>query len=144
MTAYSRHTQTAYSTKRKKENPRKLNERRGSRLKKTTFNEFMESVLETRQEIFHNSLCTLLAQPPRKSILQLRMLPRRYLDEATHRPALGRELFHQCCKKKNHYQSLKQEARDYVYTFMHPEEYTLTASVGYISTSSGRRGTRRQ
>ena len=45
MTAYSRHTQTAYSTKRKKENPRKLNERRGSRLK-TTFNEFMESVLE--------------------------------------------------------------------------------------------------
>ena len=33
------------STKRKKENPRKLNERRGSRLK-TTFNEFMESVLE--------------------------------------------------------------------------------------------------
>ena len=44
------------------------------------------------------------------------------------RPALGGELFHQCCKKQNHDQSLKQEARDYVYTFMHPEEYTLTES----------------
>ena len=32
-----------------------------------------------------------------------------------------------------------EEARDYFYTFMHPEEYTLTGSIGNISTSSWRR-----
>ena len=51
-------------------------------------------------------------------------------DSYTSDPALRRELFQQCCKKKNHHQSLKQEARDYVYTFKHPEEYTLTESIG--------------
>ena len=48
-------------------------------------NKFMESVLETRKEmIFHNALCTLLEQLSRKSVLKLRMLPRRYLEEMGH------------------------------------------------------------
>ena len=73
-----------------------------------------------------------------------------------HRTALGKELFQQCCKKHEGVNivsdfllkvdgdsdfllkvggdsarsrittNLKQEVRDYVYTFMYPEEYTLT------------------
>ena len=47
-------------------------------------------------------------------------------------------------QEKDHYQLFKQEARDYVYTFMHLEKYTLTESIGDINTSSGRRRARRQ
>ena len=59
------------------------------------------------------------------------MLPRLYLDEIGYTsPNLElRELFHQCCKKQNNHRSLKREARDYVYTFRYPEEYTLTRAL---------------
>ena len=72
---------------------------RGSGLK-TTYNEFMESVLETSKEmIIHNAWCTLLPWSSCKSVLKLGMLPRRYSDEMINRTVklvLGREIFHQC------------------------------------------------
>ena len=76
MTAYSWHAQTARQQKKEKRKAQRAEKRRSGL--KTTFNEFMESVLETRQEIFHNSLCTLPTVPEEYI---MRMLPCRYLDE---------------------------------------------------------------
>ena len=114
MIAYSRAYTNSTSTKREgktKTAESQMNER-GRGLKPTS-DEFMESVLETRKEmIVHNDLCNLLAWPSRKIVSKLGcchiVIWTRW---ATHRTALGRELFQQCCKKQNHHQPSARSQR---------------------------------
>ena len=89
MTAYSgAYKQTARQQKarrRENENRRKSNERKRKRTENNVQRVYgicVENPLGNDQ--FHNAICTLMAWPSRKSILKLRMLPRRYLDEMGH------------------------------------------------------------
>ena len=67
--------------RRKKENHRKSNERKR---KRTENNVQRVYGICAGNDLPQCSLCTLLEQPSRKSILKLRMLPRRYLEEIGH------------------------------------------------------------
>ena len=67
------------------------------------------------------------------------MLPRRYLDEICYIYTSYRSwkrITSPTVREAESPPLPKQEARDNVYTFMHPEEYTLTESIGDSSTSS--------
>ena len=85
--------------------------------------------------IFHNALCTLLERPSRKSVFKLKMLPRRYLEEIAQ--LLEGNYFTHAARSRIT-TNLEQEVRDYVYTFMYPDEYTLTESIA-ASCSIGER-----
>ena len=90
MTAYSRaYKQTAHQQKarrRENENRRKSNKRKRKRTENNVQRVYGICVAGNPlgNDQFHNAICTLMAWPSRKSILKLRMLPRRYLDEMGH------------------------------------------------------------
>ena len=142
MIAYSRAYTNSTSTKREgktKTAESQMNER-GRGLKPTS-DEFMESVLETRKEmIVHNDLCNLLAWPSRKIVSKLGCCHIVFWTRwATHRTALGRELFQQCCKKQNHHQPSARSQRLSLHLHV-PEEYTLTESNSKTDSHSSTSG----
>ena len=92
--------------------------------------------------MFRNALCTLLAWPSRKSVSKLTE------DVAT--LLFGRDGPYIAQLLEGNYFSnaarsrittnLQQEVRDYVYTFMYPEEYTLTESIANTNSHSSTSG----
>ena len=91
--------------------------------------------------MFRNALCTLLAWPSRKSVSKLRMLPHWYLDKIG--PYIAQLLegnYFSNAARSRITTNLQQEVRDYVYTFMYPEEYTLTESISNTDSHSSTNG----
>ena len=114
---------------------------RGSVLKPTS-GEFMESVLETRKEmIVHNDLCNLLAWPSRKSVSKLRMLPHRYLDEMGHTSySSWKGIISAILQEAESPPTFSKKPETMLYTFMYPEEYTLTESNSKTDSHSSTSG----
>ena len=91
--------------------------------------------------MFRNALCTLLPWPSRKSVSKLRMLPHWYLDKIG--PYIAQLLegnYFSNAARSRITTNLQQEVRDYVYTFMYPEEYTLTESISNTDSHSSTNG----
>ena len=81
--------------------------------------------------IFPNALCTHLAWPSRKSVIKLRMLSRRYLDEMGHTsPSSWKGIISPMLQGA---ESPPTWLPTYASTFMYPEGYTLTESIGEMS-----------
>ena len=114
---------------------------RGSGLKPTS-GEFMESVLETRKEmIVHNDLCNLLAWPSRKSVSKLTMLPHRYLDEMGHTSySSWKGIISAILQEAESPPTFSKKPETMLYTFMYPEEYTLTESNSKTDSHSSTSG----
>ena len=102
----------------------------------------MESVLETRKEmIVHNDLCNLLAWPSRKSVSKLRMLPHRYLDEMGHTSySSWKGIISAILQEAESPPTFSKKPETMLYTFMYPEEYTLTESNSKTDSHSGTSG----
>ena len=137
MIAYSRAYTNSTSTKGegKKKTAESQMKEKGSGLKPTS-NEFMESVLEM---IFRIDLCTLLAWPSRKSVSKLWMLLPLRRDAPYIAQLLEGNYFSNAARSRIT-TNLQQEDRDYVYTFMYPEEYTLTESISKTDSHSSTSG----
>ena len=78
-----------------------------------------------------NALCTLLAWPSRKRVLKLRVLSHRYhfhllRDNGPYIAEVSEVNSFTNAAITRITTNFKQEVRDYVYTFMYLEEYTLT------------------
>ena len=89
--------------------------------------------------IFPDALCTLLGWPSRKNVLKLLMLLFRH--DGPYITQLLEGNYFTNAARSTITTNLKQEVRDYVYTFMYPEEYTLTESIAesdFHSSTSGK------
>ena len=132
------HTQTApqQKEKEKKITAESQAKEKGSGLKPTS-NEFMESVLESRWEmIFPNDLCTLLAWPSRKCIKVVDAATSLFTQDGPYIAQLLEGNYFSNAARSRITTNLQQEVRDYVYTFIYPEEYTLTESISKTDSHS--------
>ena len=75
--------------------------------------------------IFHNSSCTLLAWPSRKCVQVQDVATLLFRRDRPYIVQLLQVNYFANAARSRITTNLKQEVRDYVYTFMYPEEYTL-------------------
>ena len=90
--------------------------------------------------MFCNALCTLLAWPSRKSVSKLRMLPHCFRRDGPYIAQLLEGNYFSNAARSRITTNLQQKVRDYVYTFMYPEEYTLTESISNTGSHSSTSG----
>ena len=88
--------------------------------------------------IFLNALCTLLAWPSRKSVSKLRFATSLFRRDGPYIAQLLEGSYFKNATWRRIITNLQQEVRHYVYTFMYPEEYTLTESISKSDSHSSK------
>ena len=79
--------------------------------------------------IFRNNLCTLIAWPSRRCIKVVDAATSLFRQDGPCIAQLLEGNYFSNAAKSRITTNLQQEEREYVYTFMYPEEYTLTESI---------------